>query len=166
MGRDLCLATVMALAGAIGASPALAQEWSIGAGWSDFNSAKGRDTGAVTFDYHAAPFYDGTRTRAGWALAGSLTGQGDVFIGAGVALTYDVSPAWFLEAGVTPGVYFDSVKPNDLGSNFEIRSLVGLGYRFGTGSSVSLAVTHKSNAGASNVNPGVNSIFLRWHREL
>ncbi|MFC3118764.1 acyloxyacyl hydrolase [Jhaorihella thermophila] len=44
-----------------------------------------------------------------------------------------------------------------------MRSLLGLGYRFGNGSALSLAVSHKSNASTSNFNPGANSIFLRWH---
>ncbi len=154
-------ATVAAMA--IMAAPVAAQQWVAGIGWSDYTYRPADDSIIGTFEYHAAPFYVGTNAEAGWALSGEITGAGDGFIGGGAALTYDLGPAWFLEGSVMPGVFFRNPSVNDLGSSFEIRSLLGVGYRLGNGSAVSLAVSHKSNASTASFNPGVNSVFLRWH---
>ncbi|XHE54338.1 acyloxyacyl hydrolase [Phaeobacter sp. BS34] len=70
---------------------------------------------------------------------------------------------WFIETSVMPGAYAESVKLNDLGSTFEIRSAIAVGKEFATGKSLSLALTHKSNASTADINPGVNSLLLRWH---
>ena len=65
-----------------------------------------------------------------------------------------------------PGAFFEGESRNDLGSEFEIRSLIGVGYRLDNGDSISLAVTHKSNASTSSFNPGVNAVLLRYHRSF
>ncbi|SEG07823.1 acyloxyacyl hydrolase [Jhaorihella thermophila] len=163
MAGKLIRRFVSALAMTIMAAPVAAQQWVVGAGWSDYSYARADDSIIGTFEYHAAPFYVGANAEAGWALSGEVTGAGDGFVGGGAYLTYDLGPAWFLEASVMPGAFFEKPPVNDLGSTFEIRSLLGLGYRFGNGSALSLAVSHKSNASTSNFNPGANSIFLRWH---
>jgi hypothetical protein len=62
-----------------------------------------------------------------------------------------------------PGVYAENEVLNDLGSAFEIRSLIAVGRRLNNGQGISLALTHKSNASTAAENPGVNALILRWH---
>ena len=68
-----------------------------------------------------------------------------------------------LKNSVMPGAYFESSPGNDLGSTFEIRTVLAVGKRFANGKAVSLAFSHKSNASTADENPGVNSLTLRWH---
>ena len=65
-----------------------------------------------------------------------------------------------------PGLFEEGTDGNDLGLAFEVRSLAGLGYRFDSGSAISLAVSHKSNAGLGDSNPGANALLLRYHRSF
>ena len=62
-----------------------------------------------------------------------------------------------------PGYYNASNDLNDLGGDFQIRSLLGLGYNLNNGNSVSVALTHKSNASTNDENPGVNALLVRYH---
>jgi hypothetical protein len=73
-------------------------------------------------------------------------------------------PRWFVEASFMPGLCRESARVNGLGSPVEFRSLLGVGYRFGNGAQISLAAEHKSNAGISTTNPGVNLLSLRLRR--
>jgi lipid A 3-O-deacylase len=80
--------------------------------------------------------------------------------------TYQIDDRWFLETSVVPGIFLESVSRNNLGSKFEIRSLLGIGYLLNSGNRLSIALTHKSNAGTASRNPGVNSVLIRLHREF
>lgn len=157
----LCLAT--ALSGMTAPRPAPAQEWIVGAGFSDFTFDVSRDSGLIAAEYHHAPFYSDGRIDLAFGVAAVVQGTGDAFLGAGLAGTYGIEAAWFVEASIMPGLYIENLSINDLGSRFEIRSLLGLGYRLPRAGAVSLAVAHMSNAGTAPFNPGVNSVLLRWH---
>jgi lipid A 3-O-deacylase len=78
----------------------------------------------------------------------------------------EVPNRWFIEGSVLPGAFFEKVVENDLGSTFEIRSLLGIGYTFDSGNRLSLAVTHKSNASTASKNPGVNAVLIRFRRQF
>jgi len=150
----------------VGVVPAQAQEWVLGLGYADFSSNASSDTGLIAFELHAAPFYERGAFELGWA--GALVGHstGDVFLGAGLAGMLNLKRGWFLEGSVMPGYYHASTPQNGLGSDFEIRSLLGVGFTLNSGDRVSLAISHKSNASTSAVNPGVNSIELRLRRKF
>ncbi len=149
-----------------GAAQAQAQEWVLGLGYADFSSVTSEDQGLIDFELHAAPFYENRRFQAGWAGAVSVHFNGDFFIGAGLAGTLAFKDGWFLEGSVLPGYYHPSTPLNDLGSDFEIRSLLGVGYTLKSGDRLSLAFTHKSNASTSSVNPGVNAVELRLRKQF
>lgn len=145
------------------AGPAQAQSWVAGAGFSDFSDSLSEDTAILSAEYHFTPFYTRERLSAGWGAALSVFGTGDVHLGGGITGTYLLGGDWFLEGSVMPGVYVENETLNDLGSAFEIRSLIAVGHRFENGQAVSLALTHKSNASTAAENPGVNSLLVRWH---
>ncbi len=148
------------------ASVSSAQELVLGAGYTDFHRNGANDSVLLSLEYHATPFYENGGFTLGWG--GVLSGQtgGDVFVGGGLVSKVSLSPEWSAEASIMPGAYFEDSALTDLGHTIQFRSLLGLAYHLRSGDKVSLAVLHKSNAGLGNINPGANSILLRWHRSF
>lgn len=146
------------------ASFAQAQEYVLGAGYVDFSNEQGEDAGLVVAEYHSRPFYESGRLAVQWAAALSLHTTGDAHIGVGVGGTYDLNDRWFIESSILPGAYFENEDRNDIGGEFQIRSLLGVGYGFDNGNRVSLAIHHISNASTTDFNPGLNAVTLRLRR--
>lgn len=159
MSKWWVFAAILALAG----SSAMAQEWVLTAGFADFSREISDDSALVGFEYHYTPFHEGAGSSAAWAASGTVHTTGDIFVGIGLVASYQLDKSWFLEASVMPGMFVENADINDLGSTFEIRSLLALGYELNSGNALSLALTHKSNANTASINPGVNSFLLRWH---
>lgn len=156
-------ASAMLAASAFSAS---AQEVVLGAGYSDFHREASEDGAVFSVDYLHTPFYEGQRVSARWAGGFDVQETGDVYAGIGISGTFALRNDWFIETSVMPGAYFEGKDENDLGSAFEIRSLLAVGKRLENGQAVSLAISHKSNASTADENPGVNSLTLRWHMPL
>ncbi|NDW45043.1 acyloxyacyl hydrolase [Ruegeria sp. PrR005] len=148
------------------AAPLHAQSLILGSGYADFQYERSEDQAVLSLEYQHTPFWERGRLSARLAAAATLHSNGDFHLGAGVASEYAFDRNWFIEASVLPGVYFEGEDSNTLGSRFEVRSLLGVGYRFDNGDAVSLAITHKSNASVSEFNPGVNTVLLRFHRSF
>ena len=145
------------------ASVVSAQEFIIGAGYTDYNLAGADDNALLSLEYHATPFYENGDFTLGLGGVVSAQAEGDVFIGGGIVGKYAFSPQWSAEASLMPGAYFESSPLTDLGQTLEFRSLLGLAYHLPSGNKISLAITHKSNASLGDINPGANSVLLRWH---
>ena len=139
-----------------------AQEFALGVGKADYRDA-GTDGGIFALDYRHKPFRENRISSFAVGGAVSLTEEGDFFVGAGLSTRWQWDSGWFVESSVMPGLYEEGTAGNDLGSTFEIRSLLGIGYRFENGRAVSAAISHKSNAGLASDNPGVNSYTIRYH---
>ncbi|KIC09623.1 lipid A 3-O-deacylase [Leisingera sp. ANG-M1] len=157
------------LAGALSAAiamPAAAQEVVLGIGYSDYHREAAEDGAQFALDYLHAPFHEGRILSARFGATLEAQETGDVFAGVGISGVIDLKNDWFIENSVMPGAYFESSAGNDLGSTFEIRTLLAIGKRFANGKAVSLAFSHKSNASTADENPGVNSLTLRWHIPL
>ncbi|MBY6067252.1 acyloxyacyl hydrolase [Leisingera aquaemixtae] len=157
------------LAAAVSASmalPAAAQEVTLGLGYSDYHREGAEDGAMFAVDYLHAPFHERGRLSARFGATLEVQETGDIFAGVGISGVLDLNNDWFLETSVMPGAYHDNEPGNDLGSAFEIRSLLAVGKRFQNGKAVSLAFSHKSNASTADENPGVNSLTLRWHIPL
>lgn len=163
MVRKLLFGAVMA---AGFATPSFSQELAIGLGQTDYSRSGAEDGVVLSVDYTHATFFQGDVFSARLAAAAELVDTGDAFIGGGISSSWDLQRGWFIEASVLPGAYFESAPLNDLGSTFEIRSLIALGKRFENGKAISLALSHKSNASTASINPGVNTLSLRWHMPL
>ncbi len=146
-------------------SSALSQELVLGAGYTDYSTI-GEDSGILSLAYRHNPFYEGGVFSAAFGANTSITEESDFFIGAGVWLRWGWDSGWFVDVSVMPGYYDEGTPANDLGYDLEFRSLLGLGYQFDGGQSVSLAVTHKSNASLGDDNPGADAFLLRWHKPL
>ncbi|MEP2534216.1 acyloxyacyl hydrolase [Shimia sp.] len=148
------------------ANPASAQEIILGLGYSDFSLGSASDATVVEIEYHHKPFHHIGRLSFEWGAVLSTDTEGNNFIGAGLVNKYAVTDAWFVELSLMPGAYFEGSSLNDLGNTLEFRSVLGLGYRWNEKSAMSLAFQHKSNAGISTTNPGVNSVLVRYHRSF
>lgn len=162
MKKAAVLAAVLSTA----ALPVAAQEVTLGVGYSDYHREIAEDGAIVSLEYLHAPFHQSGRLSARFGATLDVQETGDVFAGVGISGVYDLKNDWFIETSVMPGAYHDSSPENDLGSAFEIRSLLAVGKRFQNGKAVSLAISHKSNASTADENPGVNSLTLRWHIPL
>lgn len=143
-------------------TPAAAGDLVLGLGYADFN-----DPAAVaTLEVHSRPYW--RFAGADWSIAGAISDDdaGDFFIGVGPAGLWQLRDHWFFEASVMPGYFSEGDDANDLGSEFEIRSLLGIGRKVSEGLSLSLAVSHKSNAGTAERNPGVDELSVRLRRSF
>lgn len=144
-------------------SPAQSQELIVGGGFADYSASHSKDTGIFSAEYHFSPQLNKGNTRIGFGGSVSIFGTEDIHLGFGPVAVFDLNKNWFIEASVMPGLYFNNEERNDLGSSFEIRSLLSVGKQLKNGHAVSLALTHKSNASTAPQNPGVNAVLLRWH---
>ncbi|WP_299614948.1 acyloxyacyl hydrolase [uncultured Tateyamaria sp.] len=141
---------------------ATAQEWTVGLGGSDFGDG-GDDSVALDLEYRHSPFLERRVLSLAFGANLGLTGEGDIFIGGGIWNRWQWQSGWFIDASVMPGLYEEGTDGNDLGSAFEIRSLLGVGYQFDNGNAVSAAISHKSNASLAEDNPGMNVYAIRYH---
>jgi len=146
--------------------PVYGQEIVLGAGYSDYSFAGAENGTVLSLEYLHSPFYEGERISARFSGVLEAVTTGDGFVGAGISTSFDLKKGWFIETSVMPGAYFENAPLNDLGSTFEIRSLIALGKQLKNGTAVSLALSHKSNASTAPLNPGVNVLSLRWHMPL
>jgi hypothetical protein len=148
----VCLAPTLLAAPALADGP----EVLIGAGYSGLDGDHDAFGGFV--EARTGSLLDVWRLSFG--LGASVFGDldGDWWVGAGPVATLALSPAWRLEASVMPG-YYDRGSGRDLGDDFEIRSLLGVSYAVAAATRVGVAVTHLSNAGNGDYNPGEDSVF-------
>lgn len=163
-GQPMRTAATLSLA-LLAAVPAQAADWVVGLGGTDFNRAASEDQALIAIEVHSAPF--GNWGPVSFSLAGGAVAHanGDFWIGGGISATAPLGASrWFVEASVMPGLYEEGEAVNDLGHAIEIRSLIGLGYRVGDRTSLSVAFDHRSNAGLGDDNPGVNAVTLRLRR--
>ena len=107
--------------------------------------------------------YRGQRAAYSLAGAGQVDADGDIFVGVRIHAQLSIGEGpWFIEGSVMPGYYDAGTGGSPLGGNLQFRSLIGVGYRLNDHSKVSIAVDHKSNADIENVNPGGETLAVRY----
>ncbi len=158
------------LAGAIGAvlglamaTPAMADDPSFvsgGIGWYDFDDDK--DAADLRLEYrHGDKLLDIVKPWAGLSInsdGGAFTGIGilmDIYFGNRIVVTPSFGPGLYHRGG-----------SKDLGHILEFRSQIEAGWRFDDRSRVSLALSHLSNAGIGDINPGTEIITLYYHHPV
>ncbi|MBV7409036.1 acyloxyacyl hydrolase [Maritimibacter sp. DP1N21-5] len=146
----------------VGATSASAQEWTLGLGTTDFGD-QGQDSLALDLEYRHTPFIEKRVLSVAWGVNVALSAEGDSFIGGGIWSRWQWQNGWFIDNSIMPGFFEEGTAGNDLGSSFEIRSLLGVGYQFDNGHALSAAISHKSNASLADDNPGMNTYTLRYH---
>lgn len=76
-----------------------------------------------------------------------------------------LAPQWYLTPSVGAGLYLDG-SGKDLGSAFEIRSQVEVGYEFSGENRVSVGLSNISNAGVGDHNPGTQVLNVYYHMPI
>lgn len=104
-----------------------------------------------------------------WNVAGMATVDLDLWAGAGIAWThgFDTSP-WFVEVSFLPGVFYRDSEPAGRSKwHFPMfRTQGAVGYEFGDGSTVSLALSHHSAAKLEEAAGSTETIWLRYGRSF
>lgn len=97
----------------------------------------------------------------------SLTTDNDLWVGAGGKWSTErISDSpFFVEVSLMPGIYFSDDGP-DLGFPVQFRGSLGAGINFGDVGSLSVFYDHRSNAHASKVNPGIETLGIRLTYQL
>ncbi|MCZ4269719.1 acyloxyacyl hydrolase [Tritonibacter mobilis] len=159
--------SVLTLVSALLHGPTLsAQELTFGLGYADFHADTAESGPYFSAEYLGVRDWQFLGFDTGFGLAGHIHETGDAFLGGGLQAQRPFGQGWFIEASIMPGLFFESSSRNDLGSTFEIRSLLGIGRDLRGGRRLSLALTHISNASLGDENPGLNTISLRLHTPL
>lgn len=70
----------------------------------------------------------------------------------------------FINPSFSPG-YYDKGNGKDLGSHFEFKSQINLGWNFANSSNAGLSYSHISNADVGLRNPGANNIAFTFFRQ-
>lgn len=152
---------------ALSAPAVFAEEYVIGLGYDDVFDQTGTQSAAVLLEYHANPFFSGSRADYSFAVAGQVDTDGDIFIGFGVHAIWSIGQSpWFIESSFMPGFYDQGSRGTPLDGHLQFRSLIGVGYRLTETSRISLAVDHKSNADREDTNPGSETLSLRFTRDF
>lgn len=132
---------------------------SIGAGWFDFNRQK--DQGAeFRIEYRSdykAPY---VQFKPFLAMGGATSGH--FFLGAGILWDVYFGRRWVVTPSFAPHFYTGSDDKLDMGHALEFRSQLEVAYRFDDRSRLGLAVSHYSNAGLGDVNPGTETLSVYY----
>ncbi|MEM8800629.1 MAG: acyloxyacyl hydrolase [Pseudomonadota bacterium] len=93
----------------------------------------------------------------------SLTSDDDFWIGAGGKWTTErvAGGPIFIELSLMPGFYFRGDGP-DLGFPVQFRGALGAGVNLGDAGSLSVFFDHRSNANATETNPGIETLGIRY----
>jgi len=99
------------------------------------------------------------------AVGLSITDSNDVWVGLGATHTTRFwdrpsGAGGYAQLHVMPGVHNRGSGP-DLGHTVEFRSGAEIGYQASNGVRVGLSLDHRSNAGISGLNPGLETLQLR-----
>ncbi len=95
-------------------------------------------------------------------VGASLTSNDDFWVGAGGKWSTERisdSPI-FIELSLMPGFYVQGKGP-DLGFPAQFRGALGAGINFGETASLSVFFDHRSNANATELNPGIETLGIR-----
>lgn len=127
------------------------------AGWFDFNRQK--DQGAefrleYRSDYKLWAFKP-------FATFSGVT-NGMTFVGAGILMDIYFGRRWVVTPSFAPTWWRGKTDDLDLGHGLEFRSQLEIAYRFDNRSRLGLSVSHSSNAGLGDTNPGTESLMLNY----
>ena len=153
--KPLALAAAVFLAPAL---PAAAQTVVVEA----FNTVNRFDVTGAALEYRFAPFREKNGTAMSVMLRGMYDEGDNGWLGAGLHIRHDYPSGWFIEGATMPGYYDHSAPKYYLGSHLEFFSYFGVGHRLGDANFVSVIFGHLSNANTGDINPGRNSVSVRF----
>lgn len=100
-------------------------------------------------------------------MGASLTSDNDFWLGAGGKWTTDRSTGSpiFIEMSLMPGIYLRGDGP-DIGFPLQFRGALAAGLHLGDNASVSVVFDHRSNANITSLNPGIETLGIRYSMTL
>jgi len=119
-------------------------------------------TAAVTIEYVSDPIFRSGPVQTGYATTVRVDFDNDVFIGVGISSELPLRNNYFFESSATLGYYGPGREGTDLGGNVQFRSVFGIGRNLSTKSAFSIAVDHTSNSSIENINPGIETLIVRY----
>lgn len=111
--------------------------------------------------------------RSNWAWFGMIdpfvafeaNTDGGLFGGVGLTGDIHLTPQWIITPSFAAGLYEEGSSV-DLGGTAQFRTGVELGYQFPTAGRVGIELTHMSNFGLYDDNPGTEVISINYHMPL
>jgi hypothetical protein len=88
--------------------------------------------------------------------------EGALWVGGGILADFELGKRWMITPGWGMGLFGDS-ECLELGNEVEFRTQLEFGYRFDSGRRVSFSISHLSNAGLSESNPGTEILNVYYH---
>lgn len=159
--KGIVTAAIMAAFGWMGfAMPAQADDpafLSASAGYFDVNRQKD-EGGEFRLEYRSD--YKLWQLKPFAAVAGATSGHG--FVGVGVLMDIYFGHRFVLTPSFAPHAYFGGGDKLDLDYPLEFRSQLEAAYRFDDRSRLGLAISHYSNAGLGDSNPGTETVSVYY----
>ena len=93
-------------------------------------------------------------------VTGSYITNNMTFLGAGLLMDVQLGDNWIIQPSFAPVWWRGKTRDLDLGYDLEFRTRLEFAYRFPDKSRLGLAVSHSSNGGLGDTNPGTESIML------
>ena len=159
------LATAALLATTLAAPAARAANVSFGLGYDDL---LGNGDGAASFSVTLGSDPGWNLGQVGFGLGAGIEGDtdGDIWAGAGPTVVWPFASHWAATGSLMAGFYAVGDGGDDLGSDLEFRTRVGVNRSIAFPWRMGVAIEHKSNGGLGDSNPGVETVFLTFSRPI
>lgn len=95
-----------------------------------------------------------------------LTSEKSLWAGGGLLFDYNISNSWYLTPSFGAGLYSKGDSDKDLDHPIQFRSQLEISYEFQDLSRAGISLSHSSNAGLGDHNPGTEAIGFYWHIPL
>lgn len=96
-------------------------------------------------------------------LGAEATTEGSLWLGGGLLYDWQFADTWHLKPGIGAGYYSRGSSDLDLAHPLEFRSQLEIAKDLNQQNSLGLAISHLSNAGLGDRNPGVEAVNIYWH---
>lgn len=91
-----------------------------------------------------------------------LTSEGSVWAGGGLLYDWNFKPNWYFTPSFGVGLYNHAGDDEDLDHPIQFRSQLEVSYEFKNKNRLGLSLSHLSNAGLGDDNPGTEVLSLSW----
>jgi len=150
-----------------GGSAAQAANVAFGLGYDNLFGSNDND-GAATFGLQFESDPGVTLGPVGFGLGVGLEGDtdGDIWAGGGFTALWPFAERWAAHGSLMAGFYAVGDGGDDLGSDIEFRTRIGVSRSIARPWRLGVAIEHKSNGGIGDINPGVETVFLTLSRPI
>ena len=91
-----------------------------------------------------------------------VTSDASIWAGGGLLFDYEFTPSWYITPSVGAGLYTDGGSDLDLEYPIQFRTQLEVSHQYDSGHRAGIALSHTSNAGLGNDNPGTEALSFYW----